>query len=265
MANLRGFSDSTGNRKKQRKKHTAAPTLQAMNINIRSHRLTGETLVKSAFATLGRTGFSDTSALRVKHHQTQELDLRHLDRAVQRIDQRLWGDLQARKLSSSSRRLAAGKGAPGASCVGSCTYPPPPPNGFRDCSLERNGVDEELVFTGTSGSRRDQPNELTESRKDVEAMVGVRDKPRQVPIGGAATTLCLQTRPQPLCDNGKSTGRDATPENRTGESAGPMHDGKQYVRADDLQVSTEGWLKNGDWPAGQMTSGLDFQGARGTR
>lgn len=83
MANFRGFSDSTGNRKKHRKKHTAAPTLHAMNISNRSHRLTGETLVKSAFAALAWTGFSATRALRVKHHQTQELNLCHLDRAVQ--------------------------------------------------------------------------------------------------------------------------------------------------------------------------------------
>jgi predicted esterase YcpF (UPF0227 family) len=42
MANLRGFNDSTGKRKKQIMKHTAAPRLQAMNMSIRSHRLTSE-------------------------------------------------------------------------------------------------------------------------------------------------------------------------------------------------------------------------------
>jgi hypothetical protein len=42
MANLRGFNDSTGKRKKQIMKHTAAPRLQAMNMSIRSHRLTRE-------------------------------------------------------------------------------------------------------------------------------------------------------------------------------------------------------------------------------
>lgn len=41
MANLRGFSDKTGKRKKQRRKQTAAPRLHAMKMSIRSHRLTG--------------------------------------------------------------------------------------------------------------------------------------------------------------------------------------------------------------------------------
>lgn len=40
MANLRGFKESTGKRKKQIKKQTAAPTLQATKMSIRSHRLT---------------------------------------------------------------------------------------------------------------------------------------------------------------------------------------------------------------------------------
>lgn len=40
MANLRGFSDRTGNRKKQSRKQTAAPRLHAMKMSIRSHRLT---------------------------------------------------------------------------------------------------------------------------------------------------------------------------------------------------------------------------------
>lgn len=38
-----------------------------------------------------------------------------------------------------------------------------------DCSLDRIGV-EELVVTGMSGSRRDQPMEFIESRKDVDAI-----------------------------------------------------------------------------------------------
>ena len=81
-------------------------------------------------------------------------------------------DLQAKNPSSSSLRLAAGKGAPGPSlCVGSLTEPSPP-NGFNDCSLDRMGV--EAVLTGMSGSRRDQPMELIESRNDVEAIVGRR-------------------------------------------------------------------------------------------
>ena len=40
IANLRGFNDNTGKRKKQRKKHTAAPRLHATKMSIRSHRLT---------------------------------------------------------------------------------------------------------------------------------------------------------------------------------------------------------------------------------
>jgi hypothetical protein len=40
MANLRGLSESAGNRKKQMTKQTAAPRLHAKNMSIRSHRLT---------------------------------------------------------------------------------------------------------------------------------------------------------------------------------------------------------------------------------
>ena len=38
-----------------------------------------------------------------------------------------------------------------------------------DCSLDKIGV-EELVVTGMSGSRRDQPMEFIESLKDVDAI-----------------------------------------------------------------------------------------------
>lgn len=82
-------------------------------------------------------------------------------------------DLRAKKPSSSSRREGAGSGAPGPSlCVGSWTYPPWP-NGFKDCRRERNGVSAELLLvrTGKSGSLRDQPNELTESRNELFAIV----------------------------------------------------------------------------------------------
>ena len=40
MANLRGFSDKTGNRKKQITKQARAPRLQAAKTRSRSHRLT---------------------------------------------------------------------------------------------------------------------------------------------------------------------------------------------------------------------------------
>lgn len=43
MANLRGLSVRTGNRKKQIMKQTAAPRLQAAKMSIRSHRDTGST------------------------------------------------------------------------------------------------------------------------------------------------------------------------------------------------------------------------------
>jgi hypothetical protein len=42
IANLRGFSESTGNRKKQITKQTAAPRLHAEKMSIRSQRLTIE-------------------------------------------------------------------------------------------------------------------------------------------------------------------------------------------------------------------------------
>lgn len=35
-----------------------------------------------------------------------------------------------------------------------------------------------MVFAGMSGSRRDQPIEFKESRKDVEAMLAINDLPR---------------------------------------------------------------------------------------
>lgn len=78
-------------------------------------------------------------------------------------------DSHAKNPSSSSRRLGAGSGAPGPSWFGSLTYPPSP-NGFSACSLERIGVDDD-VLTGRSGSRRDHPRLFIESRKDVDAMV----------------------------------------------------------------------------------------------
>lgn len=78
--------------------------------------------------------------------------------------------LRAKKPSSSSLRVGAGNGAPGASLlvVGSLTYPSLP-KGFKDWSLDRMGVDE--VFAGMSGSRLDQPMEFSESLKDEDAIV----------------------------------------------------------------------------------------------
>lgn len=75
---------------------------------------------------------------------------------------------RAKKPSSSSLRVGAGNGAPGASCVGSLTDPASP-NGFSDDSLDRIGFCDD-VLTGISASRRDQPMEFNDSRKEVEAM-----------------------------------------------------------------------------------------------
>jgi len=77
--------------------------------------------------------------------------------------------LRANHPSSSSLLVGAGNGAPGASCVGSCTYPPRP-NGLKEDSLDRMGVDE-LVLAGTSEVRRDHPSEFMESRNEVEVIL----------------------------------------------------------------------------------------------
>lgn len=76
---------------------------------------------------------------------------------------------RAKKPSSSSLRVGAGNGAPGASCVGNRTLPASP-NGFSDCSLDRMGFCDDVV-TGISASRRDQPMEFSDSRKEVDAML----------------------------------------------------------------------------------------------
>lgn len=78
-------------------------------------------------------------------------------------------NLRANHPSSSSRRVGAGRGAPGDSCVGSCTYPPLP-KGFNLDIEESNGF-VEFVFAGTSGSLRDHPKPFMESRKEADAML----------------------------------------------------------------------------------------------
>jgi hypothetical protein len=81
--------------------------------------------------------------------------------------------VRANHPSSSSRRVRAGRGAPGPSFSyrGSLTEPPCP-NGLNDCSFPRNGVEELAVGAGVvaAGSLRLQPSEFIESRKDEEAM-----------------------------------------------------------------------------------------------
>lgn len=66
IANLRGFSDKTGNRKKQITKQAKAPRLQAAKTRSRSHRLTvahrelacqnGRSIGRSAYASPGARG-----------------------------------------------------------------------------------------------------------------------------------------------------------------------------------------------------------------
>lgn len=78
------------------------------------------------------------------------------------------GDLHANQPSSSSLLVGAGRGAPGDSCVGSCTYPFLP-KGFRPDRVDSNGF-EGFVFAGTSVSLLDQPKLFIESRNEADAM-----------------------------------------------------------------------------------------------
>ncbi|KAI9814421.1 MAG: hypothetical protein M1827_003277 [Pycnora praestabilis] len=149
MANFRGLSERTGKRAKQMTKQANAPTLHAPNTRSLSHLLT---ILEDQHAPRGRRNWGSITTSRTLRSSQ---DMQYYS--------------QANHPSSSSLRFGAGSGAPGFSAVGSLTYPPSP-NGFRDCSLESIGVDED-VLTGMSGSRRDQPIEFMESRKDVDAML----------------------------------------------------------------------------------------------
>ena len=75
---------------------------------------------------------------------------------------------RAKNPSSSSLRVAAGKGAPGPSWVGSRTEPESA-KGFHDWKRARSDVCDEGL-TGASASRRDQPIEFSDSRNEVEAI-----------------------------------------------------------------------------------------------
>ena len=106
--------------------------------------------------------------------QRQPQDPKNTDTGqTQRREGGRGNDSQAKKPSSSSRRVGAGNGAPGFSWVGRLTYPERSPKGFKDWRRLRKGdeEDEEDVLAGMSGSRRDQPSELTESRKVFEVMM----------------------------------------------------------------------------------------------
>lgn len=71
--------------------------------------------------------------------------------------------------SSSSLLDGAGRGAPAFSVVGRLIYPLLP-NGLSDRSDDMKPF-WGAVLTGTSTSRRDQPKELIESRKDADAIL----------------------------------------------------------------------------------------------
>lgn len=76
---------------------------------------------------------------------------------------------RAKNPSSSSLRVAAGKGAPGPSWVGSLTEPESA-KGFNDWKRPRRDVGDD-VLTGASASRRDQPIEFNDSRNEVDAIL----------------------------------------------------------------------------------------------
>ena len=98
-------------------------------------------------------------------------------------------DSRAKKPSSSSLRVGAGNGAPGASCVGRLTYPASL-KGLSDWSLDRIGFCDD-VLTGTSASRRDQPMEFNDSRKEVEAMSTVDGRRSTVDCQPIASATAL--------------------------------------------------------------------------
>lgn len=77
--------------------------------------------------------------------------------------------LKAKKASSSSLLLGAGRGAPSLSIVGNLTYPPFP-NGFR-LLIDDNSPLCWDVLTGMSGSLLDQPNEFIDSLNEDDAIL----------------------------------------------------------------------------------------------
>lgn len=151
MASLRGRSDMTGKRAKQMTKQASAARLQAPKISIRSHRLTtGSRLVSgggglSRHWTLERQeeicgdvvcasgGQPETMCMQTRHMFCRRLRLQGQRRRENRrgneqgirwqvsYHEKKQVDSQANQLSSSSRRLGAGRGAPALSVVGSWT------------------------------------------------------------------------------------------------------------------------------------------------
>lgn len=90
-----------------------------------------------------------------------------IGRCIKRAQREL--NSRANQASSSSLLLAAGRGAPSLSIVGSLTYPPFP-NGFKLLIDDNRPVCCE-VLTGISGSLLDQPNEFIDSLNDEEAIL----------------------------------------------------------------------------------------------
>jgi hypothetical protein len=145
-----------------------------------------------------------------------------------------------------------------------------------------------LVRAGRSASLRDQPNELTESRNEVVAMTLIR---LSSALSSLATYQKTTKRGGVFVADAIATARMVSVSQTAEEAvvgfqaketpAGTMHDGNQYVRADDLQDSRMGcatatqtqrkaksnkekWLLIGSRPGGPddyCATGLDSRGA----
>jgi hypothetical protein len=125
ITNLRGLRDRTGNRVKQMTKQAAAARLQKANTSMRSHRLT--TLHVSyiqprsvASASHAASKVRARAAMHMFRLQGSEEEGGGGHKRARRVGDGTMSRLDSRtnQPSSSSRRLGAGRGAPGASDVG---------------------------------------------------------------------------------------------------------------------------------------------------
>lgn len=108
-------------------------------------------------------------------------------------------------------------------------------------------MDDVLVRAGRSASLRDQPNELTESRNEVVAMtlestqsfclVNFCHLPRMMVRREGIPLQIVTTRKVSVSQTAEEAAVDFQAKEKP---AGTMHDGNQYVRADDLQESRMG-------------------------
>ena len=87
---------------------------------------------------------------------------------------------------------------------------------------------------GRSGSLRDQPKELTESRKVVEAMIPVQTPADLIKREGYKHFFLGITTNGLVCSSASDARKKRCQSPAT--SAGTMHNGNHGVRADDLQV-----------------------------